>query len=501
MAKQRTILEDPRFPKFAARYRNDILKFVVEAIGDKPSWQQRVVLDAVSPKGEWVSIASGHGTGKSHMMAWIVLHFMLCHVKPNVVLTANNIQQVRDVVFKYVKESWDKLCRRFPWLEPYFIVTSERFYARGLQKQWFTAGRTVPKDKPESIAGFHNRNYLVIVDEASGVDDRVLGVLRGALSEENNKLILLSQPTRNSGHFYDSHHTLTKDPSDPNSVGYRAIVLNSEESPFVTLKAIRQYAKSYGGYDSPEYQIKVRGQFSDQLEGFLISRRLVEMARGTTVQHTGQWGYVLVADIGGGVERDSSVVGLFKVSGFDPLGDRVVEPVWVREMPKTMSARDVGRELYQFAQEYSNVVVVIDSVGIGLTAAQEAEELGCNVQRMMWGIPCHAEAQKRRFLNQRALAWVALRDGLLEERVRVDGSDQAINQISRIPYKLDERGRYVMKSKDEMRSEGIKSPDWGDVYAMAMLADFIPQDDRQASSGEAIEQDEHLSELLRLAQE
>ena len=58
-----------------------------------------------------------------------------------------------------------------------------------------------------------------------------------------------------------------------------------------------------------------------------------------------------------------------------------------------------------------------------------------------------------------------------------------------------------MKSKDEMRSEGIKSPDWGDVYAMAMLADFIPQDDRQASSGEAIEQDEHLSELLRLAQE
>lgn len=430
------------------------------------------------------------------------MHHMLCHVKPEMILTANNIDQVRRVVFKYITEAWATVCRRFPWLRPYFTVTSELFYCNEFRKSWYIAGKTVPKDKPEGLAGAHNENLLYLVDEASAVEDAALSVIRGALSEDNNKLLMFSQPTRNAGHFYDSHHSLRKsNPLDPNEPGYIAIALNSEESPWVSLRAIREYAKSYGGYDSPEYQIKVRGLFSDQLEGFLISRRLVEMARGTTVQHTGQWGYVLVADIGGGVERDSSVVGLFKISGFDPLGDRVVEPVWVREMSKTMSARNVGRELYQFAQEYRNVVVVIDSVGIGLTAAQEAEELGCNVQRMMWGIPCHAEAQKRRFLNQRALAWVALRDGLLEERVRVDGSDQAINQISRIPYKLDERGRYVMKSKDEMRSEGIKSPDWGDVYAMAMLADFIPQDDRQTSSGEAIEQDEHLSELLRLAQE
>ena len=426
---------------------------------------------------------------------------MLCHVKSEMILTANNIDQVRRVVFKYISESWISVCKRFPWLAQYFTVTSELFYCNEFKKSWYIAGKTVPKDKPEGLAGAHNKNLLYLVDEASAVSDPVLGVIRGALSEENNKLLMFSQPTRNSGHFYDSHHNLKKSNAlDPNEPGYIAIQLNSEESPFVSLRALREYAKTYGGYDSPEYQIKVRGEFSDQLEGFLISRRVAELARGTTVQHTGQWGYVLVADVGGGVERDSSVVGLFKISGFDPLGDRVVEPVWVKEMPKTMSARDVGREIYQYAQDYANVVAVIDSVGIGLTAAQEAEELGVNVQRMMWGIPAHSEAQKRRFLNQRALAWVALRDGLMEERVRLDASDTALNQISRIPYKLDERGRYVMKSKDEMRSEGIKSPDWGDVYAMAMLADFIPFDDRMAENAGVIEQDESLNELLRIAQ-
>lgn len=499
---KRSILTDERWLRLAARYRHDRVRFAVEAMGVSPSWQQRMILEAMDIPGARVSVASGHGTGKSFIAGTLGMHHMLCHVKPEMILTANNIDQVRRVVFKYITESWSTICRRFPWLAGYFTVTSELFYCNDFKKGWYIAGKTVPKDKPEGLAGAHNTNLFYLVDEASGVPDPVMSVIRGALSEENNKLLLFSQPTRNSGHFYDTHHTLKKEnPLDQNEAGYIAIRLNSEESPFVSLKAIREYAKSYGGYDTPEYQIKVRGEFSDQLEGFLISRRVAELARGAEVKHETQWGYVLVADVGGGVERDSSVIGVFKISGFDPLSDRVVEPVFVREMPKTMSARDVGREVFQIVQDYPNVVAVIDSVGIGLTAAQEAEELGVNVQRMMWGIPPHADAQKRRFLNQRALAWVALRDGLMEERVKLDSSDAALNQISRIPYKLDERGRYVMKSKEEMRSEGIKSPDWGDVYAMAMLADFIPNNDAMDANTDALAQDEHLSELLRLAQD
>lgn len=491
------ILADKRWQWLAARYRHDRVKFAVEVMGIYPSWQQQEILRAMDIPGARVSVASGHGTGKSFIAGCIGMHYMLCHREPEMILTANNIDQVRGVVFKYITSAWSTVCRRFPWLAQYFTITSENFYCNAFKKSWYITGKTVPKDKPEGIAGRHAKHLMFLVDEASAVEDAVLSVIRGALSEEQNRLLLFSQPTRNAGHFYDSHHALKKaNPLDQNEPGYIAISLNSEESPWVSIKSLREYAKSYGGYDSAEYQIKVLGRFSDQLDGYLISRRVAEAARTFIVKHLGEWGYVVVADIGGGVERDSSIVGVFKISGFDPQTDRVVEPVEVREMPKTMTPRDVGRYIFQLSHDYPNLVACIDSVGIGLTTAQEAEELGVNVMRMMWGIPCHAESQKRRFSNQRALAYVALREALLEERARLDGSDALLHQISRIPYKLDERGRYVMRSKEEMRSMGIKSPDWADVYAMAMLADFVPNG---ADVVEA-EADDYVSELFKLAQ-
>lgn len=478
MAKRpKSILHDPRWQKMAVRYRNDRTRFAVEVMGVHPSWQQREILEAMDRTGSRVSVASGHGTGKSFIAGAMAMHHMLCHVKPEMIITANNIDQVRRVIFKYVTEAWAVVCKRFPWLEQYFTVTSELFYCTEFKKSWYVAGKTAPKDKPESLAGAHDKNLIYIADEASSIDDKALSVIRGALSEENNKLLMFSQPTRNTGHFYESHHSLKKrDPDNPDEPGYVAFTLNSEESPFVSPAALREYVKSYGGIDSPEYQIKVLGQFSDQLEGYLITRLAASRAQRTeAVTHESAWGYIIVADVGGGVERDSSVMGIFKASGVTP-EERCLEPVEVREMPGTMTPKAFGRELVRTADYYPNATLAIDSIGIGLTTAQEAEELGGNVQRIMWGIPCHSKAHKRRFGNQRAMAYVTLKESLMEERTRLDGSDRVLEQVSRIPYKINERGQYMMRTKEEMRSAGIKSPDWADVYAMGMLADVIPAD-------------------------
>lgn len=496
--KHKSILHDKRWQRMALKYRNNRVKFAVEVMGVNPSWQQRQILEAMDITGARVSCSSGHGTGKSFIAGALAMHHMLCHVKPEMIITANNIDQVRRVIFKYVTDAWAVVCARFPWLRQYFTVTSELFYCNEFKKSWYVAGKTAPKDKPESLAGAHNKNLLYVADESSSIDDKALSVIRGALSEENNKFLMFSQPTRNAGHFYESHHALKKaDPLDLSEPGYIAFTLNSEESPFVSVKALREYAKTYGGYDSPEYQIKVRGEFSDQLEGYLITRLAAQRAQMVTVEHDGPWGYVIVADVGGGVERDSSVMGVFKVSGVTQ-EERCIEPVEVREMPRHMTPRDFGRELARAADHYPNVTVSVDSIGVGLTTAQEAEELGANVQRIMWGIPCHAQSHKRRFGNQRAMAYVTLKEAIMEERVRLDGSTKVVEEISRIPYKINERGQYMMRTKEEMRSQGIKSPDWADVYAMAMLADMIPADTEAPAAG--TDEGDYLAELARLAE-
>lgn len=496
--RKKSILHDARWQALAAKYRHDRVKFAVEVMGVHPSWQQRQILESMNRTGARVSVSSGHGTGKSFIAGTLAMHYMLCHVKPEMVITANNIDQVRQVVFKYVTDSWAVVCKRFPWLAQYFTITSEQFYCNAFKKSWYVTGKTVPKDKPEGIAGRHSPNLFFLCDEASGIPDAVLSVIRGALSEENNKLLMFSQPTRNTGHFYESHHSLKKrNPDDINEPGYVSFILNSEESPFVSPQSLREYVKTYGGIDSPEYQIKVLGQFSDQLEGYLITRLAATRAQKTNVKHDGPWGYVIVADVGGGVERDSSVMGVFKVSGITQ-DERCIEPVEVREMPSTMTPKAFGRELTRMADHYPNATIAIDSIGIGLTTAQEAEELGGNVQRIMWGVPCHAQSHKRRFGNQRAMAYVTLKEAIMEERVRFDGSTKVIEQASRIPYKINERGQYMMRTKEEMRSMGIKSPDWADVYAMAMLADMIPADTVTSLASDA--ENDYLQELAKLAE-
>lgn len=66
MAKRRqSIIHDHRWQRLALRYRNNRVKFAVEVMGIQPSWQQRQILEAMDLPGARVSVASGHGTGKS----------------------------------------------------------------------------------------------------------------------------------------------------------------------------------------------------------------------------------------------------------------------------------------------------------------------------------------------------------------------------------------------------------------------------------------------------
>lgn len=477
MAKKKlTILQHPKYLEFAAAYLDNPLVWCQDVCGFDASYQQQDVIEALAPVGSNVSVASGHGTGKSHLTACLVLWFLICHPNSLVMLTANNIDQVRNIVFAYIKRVWAEICKHEPWLEPYFNITSQTFYAAGFKGVWQIVGRTCSKGNEESLAGNHRADYLVVVDEASGVSDKAMGVIRGALTEANNRILLLSQPTRNTGHFYETHYRLAKSDSNPHGI-YTAIALNSEESPFVTRKFIKEKRIEYGGVDSPEYCIKVRGIFPDNLSGYLISRKLVDGGFNIPVIHEGEWGYLALCDVAGGEARDSSVLHICKVSGYD--NNRIVEPVLVQEMPRGMDAVQFARHLHDISPNYSNITVAIDSDGYGLACAQEAERLGVNVVRIHWGRPPHAKVARQRFTNERTMSAVYVMEALRDGRLSLYGGDpqvktKTIEQFVRIPYSFNERGQWKLDSKEKMRAAGIKSPDIFDAYAFSFLVDYIP---------------------------
>lgn len=469
------VTADPRWRDMVIRYRYDWALAVVELFGMQPTWQQDLILESVQEVGSQTTVTSGHGTGKSSLTAMMLLIYMIMYPDARVIIVANKIAQVKTGVFKYVKEYWANAVRRHPWLQNHFTLTDTMFYEKSRKGIWEVLCKGYRLGNEEALAGEHAAHILLILDEASGISDKAIAIMRGALTETDNRMLMLSQPTRPSGYFYDSHHTLAKNEDNPDGF-WNAIVLNSEEAPHVTLKFIREKLVEYGGRDSMEYMVKVLGRFPRNVNGYLLGRDECDRAARRKVYLEKGWGWVATADVGNG--RDKSILTISKVSGHRE--KRRVVPFKVLEMPGTMNPLEFGDFIVNECtfEKYPNITIAIDADGYGSDTAAQIERRGRSVVRIRWGKPVFAKKDKERFVNQRAYANMAAADAIRSGRMRLDNNPKTAEQASKIPYGMNEEGKIFMFKKEVMRQKlNIKSPDRWDTYCFIMLVDYRPADE------------------------
>ncbi len=476
-SKAPNILTDPRYQVFRERYYDNFHDYLLENCNVTPTWQQMEFVDACQRPGARVAVASGHGTGKSFCLAWLLDWNMRVFPHSNAILTATNIEQARSVVWKYLDGVIECMDRMYPWMRGFFVKETRRYFARGYKDSWYVLPKTASKNAPENLAGQHNNNLLIVVDEASAVDDAIHGVLRGALTHRRNRYVMTSQPTRPSGHFADAMRKLARGQNEDGI--YDAITMNSEDSPIVSREFILEKLQEYNGHHSPEYQIKVLGHFPDNMAGYLIPRQRVEDCQYAKIDFPeGDWGYVLLADVAEGLHRDSSVANLVKMSGH---GDaRQVESIECTEF-LDMNEKEFARYIASKYHEYPNLTIAVDGDGAGRTVILDLQEMGIPVEAIHWGIPCHSPTAQHRYANLRAFAHCKLREAIFDMRFKGPMLKNFVEQASRLPYKIDERGRYAMTPKEKMRADGIKSPDISDTCCFAFLVDYIPADSGASS--------------------
>ena len=353
-----------------------------------------------------------------------------------------------------------------------FVLSDTMFYERSRKGIWEVLCKGYRLGNEEALAGEHAAHLLLILDEASGISDKAIGVMTGALTEEDNRMLMLSQPTRPSGYFYDSHHSLAKTPGNPKGI-WTAIVLNSEESPFVTPQFIRQKLLEYGGRDSIEYMVKVLGQFPREINGYLLGRDECDRAARRKVLLEKNWGWVATADVGNG--RDKSVLNICKVSG--PKDKRRVVNFKLMEMPGTMDPLAFADFIYNECtpDKYPNITIAVDADGFGSDTCAQLVRRGANPVRIRWGKPMFSNKDKERFVNQRAYANIMARDAIKSGRMRIDSDPKTAEQASKIPFLMNEEGKMAMMRKEHMRQKlNIKSPDRWDTYCFTMLVDYVP---------------------------
>ena len=383
--------KDPRWKEFVKRYCFDLPRFAFEACGQKSTWQQVELFQSVQEYGSRTSVASGHGTGKSRSLGIIAIWHLLCYYYSNTLITAPKIEQVRNVAWKEIADIKEFVANgQYGWLADYFTVETERIYVNGYKDQWFVVAKTAPRGSPENLAGMHRDNYLVVADEASGIPDKNFGVLTGALTDARNRMLMTSQPTRNGGFFYDTHHSLSKSRGGP----WNSLTFNSERSPLVSIEWIKEKRNEYGGVDDPQYKIKVRGEFPDNLEGQLLSRSALEKCLGapSCIPADADWGWLVKVDVGAGEYRDKSVVIVAQVVGHGQAHEPEPRRVNIVKIPlcsNTIQPSALAAEVRNIAGALSNATILIDGGGLGLATVKTLQELGVpNVVKVLWGNPC-----------------------------------------------------------------------------------------------------------------
>ncbi|MBU2968743.1 terminase [Pseudoalteromonas sp. C2R02] len=470
--KHKSLTTDKRYKKLVKQYRFDwVALWLYLTPESPPSMQQVILLNSVCQLDSKVSVASGHGTGKSYGSAEIIIIFMLMFPESQVFLVANSVAQVKAAVWKNLKSIHSTVVKRHPWLAKHLMLTESEFYVRGFKGRWNCRIKSCRIGQEENLAGEHNEHFLYIIDEASGVSDKAHESMSGACTQSDNRMLLLSQPTRLTGKFYDTHHSLAKK-SENDDTGWTALVFNSVYSDFVTEKFLRQKLREYGGVDSLEFRVRVLGLFPDKMSGYLLT--LAECERATRVRPTlaSDWGYAALFDVGNG--RDSSVLLIVKVSGYGV--ERRVVPVFIKEYPTDIRPLEFASHIFAECNEdkYPNISIAGDGDGIGAATIEKLEELGLSVQAIHWGLPCHSSKDKKRFNNRRTYAhWMTLY-AIQQGRMRLDKNTKTSEQGSKLPFSMNDKGVIAMMGKQDMKKQGIDSPDRFDTYNFTQLVDYMP---------------------------
>lgn len=475
------LLELPEWLKVCDRYRYDITRFAVEALnmtfesGQAVTWQQELLFKSIEIPSSRTSVASGHGTGKSRSAGIIALWHLLFYPESVMLFTAPQIGQLRTVVWKEINICIQRL-RNNPilgWLADFIVVLAEKVYIKNFKDTWFVFAKTAPKHQPTNIAGQHGDHYMVWADEACGIDDAVMEVAIGALTHENNRAVLTSQPATNTGFFYDTHHKL----SYKNGGVWIALEFNGELSPLVSKSKLVEALYQYGSRDHAGYLIRIRGKFPELKGKFLLTRtEITQMTkRRPAVTEEDEYGYIIAVDVGGDVGRDHSVITVAKVVDKDYSG-RIERHTHVVDIPLFSNRANINElkaKIYAAVAEYAGATLVIDPMGAGMGLCQSLKSEGLYFETVNWGVPCFNNNLKKLYFNKRAHAYVSMAKGVergifsLAPKVRrmYQLMTNLETQMSRLPYFFDDRSRWGITSKKDMLKDGITSPDIADTLA------------------------------------
>lgn len=321
--------------------------------------------------------------------------------------------------------------------------------------------------QPENIQGLRRRFTLSLVDESSGVSERLFPVLEGNMSGADvGVLVLIGNPTKNIGTFADSHlkAKLAQD--------YYRMQIGPGKSKRIKQSWIDRMERKYGA-QSPVVRIRCYGEFAGDGDNQLISMKWISNARNRDVNIIVGDGstpkYRISVDCGAGGTGET-VCTLVKRFTSIRIGMRQTRHSFPLETASNDTADAAERLFKEFALDKDRDDFVVDALGVGVGAAGELRKRGYRVVFYQGG-SASDDAQKWRcrrvqsYINARndlRDGGVVFADDFFSEETDWDDFEAQLCSIQHPDGdKVDD-----LITKKEMKEKGLESPDMADSWAM-----------------------------------
>lgn len=409
-----------------------------------------------------LAVASGHGIGKSALIAMIVKWGLDTCVDTRVVVTANTEGQLLTKTSPEIAK-WARLAITGDWFKP--NATSLISTIPGRDKSWRADLVTWSENNTEAFAGLHNegKRIIVIYDEASGIADKVWEVTLGALTDANTEIIWIAfgNPTLNTGAFREcfgkQRHL------------WQTAQIDSRTVEGTNKVYLQEIVDTYGE-GSDITKVRVLGQFPSASSMQFIPVDLVEQAQ--------------TRDVGHGIGSDPVIFGLDCARFGDDHSTLAIRCGRdARSRPwkwwHSSDAMELAGDVVLEAQRWKPDAIMVDAGNIGAAVIDRIRQLVPDIPVFeVWfgGKGRDAELQAGvtiRTRNKRAEIWAKMRHWLQGGAIPAEQGlrDDLIGPL----YGFDAEQRLQIERKEDMKKRGLASPDDADALACTFAEPVMPR--------------------------
>lgn len=381
--------------------------------------------------------ASGHGSGKTALTAWIILWAMSTRPQLNGVVTANTLSQLSNKTWRELALWHKRLINRhwFRWAATKFMHVQD-------PETWYIAAVPNSEHNSEAFAGLHSAEKLIIFDEASGIPDKIWEVTEGAMSDGSSIWLVYGNPTKNTGKF---RNCFDKDKR------WRTRNIDTRTVKRTDKQEIAEMIEAYGGEDTDPVRVRVRGLFPKAASTQFMPIDLVSgaMARELPIEAHFMMPIVLGADVAR-YGDDKSVIAVRQ-------GRKLLDL-------KTFSGLDTMSFAHQVSvaiRKYKPIATFVDVVGIGAGVVDRLRMLGYDIIEVNGGTKAREED---RWADKRAEMWVRMREWL--EGADIPDHQELYEGLIGVQYFFDDKERLRLERKADMKKRDLKSPDEADAIAL-----------------------------------